>query len=387
MNFNYYIPTRIVFGSGQLDQLHTMTLPGSKALIVTSAGQSVIKYGYLDKLKKQLDMLGIGYVVFNKILPNPIHEHVMEGADTAKQNGCDFVIGLGGGSSMDSAKAIAIMATNSGDYWDYVNGGSGKGMPLANSPLPIMTVTTTAGTGTEADPWTVITKGEEKIGFGSDQTFPALSIVDPQLMESVPPRLTAFQGFDALFHSTEGYINNIANPMSDLYALEAIRLIGENLAAAVKNGKDKEAREKVAFANVLSGMVESTSSCVSAHSLAHALSAFSPALEHGAALIIVSKEYYSFAAENGTCQDKMVNMAKALGNKDAKNALDFVDALDKLQKDCDVDQLKLSDYGIERKDLTEYPKNARQTMGGLYAGDPFELSDMQALGIYEKSYR
>ena len=150
----------------------------------------------------------------------------------------------GGGSSIDAAKAISVMARNPGDYWDYVSGGTGKGKAVPNAPLPVVAVTTTAGTGTEADPWTVTTNEEtqEKIGFGYEKTFPVLSVVDPELMVSVPPRLTAYQGFDALFHSTEGYLNRTASPISDLMALEAIRLIGKSLPRAVRDGDRKSTR-------------------------------------------------------------------------------------------------------------------------------------------------
>src|SRR5512142_3090441 len=197
MNFNYYIPTRILFGKGQLDNLHKQTLPGHKALIVTTAGTSVKKYGYPRRLEAQLDLAGVAHVLFDKILPNPIKTHVMEGAQLAKAEGCDFVIGLGGGSPIDSAKSIAVMVTNAGEYRDYIGSGTGRKQPVQNPPLPVVAITTTAGTGTEADPWTVITNEDtnEKIGFGYDATFPVLSIVDPDLMMTVPADLTAYQGF------------------------------------------------------------------------------------------------------------------------------------------------------------------------------------------------
>ena len=133
MNFNYHIPTKILFGPGKLNELAKQTLPGKKALIVISAGNSMKKNGYLDRLLEILRNKGLDYVLFDKILVNPVKSHVMEGAALAKRKGCDFVIGLGGGSSIDSAKSIAVMAKNPGDYWDYINGGTGKGMPL---PLP-----------------------------------------------------------------------------------------------------------------------------------------------------------------------------------------------------------------------------------------------------------
>ena len=162
------------------------------------------------------------------------------------------------------------MACNTGDYWDYIPAGSGKGRAVTKA-LPIVAIPTTAGTGTEADPWTVITNEDvhEKIGFGNQHTFPTLSIIDPELMVSIPPHLTAYQGFDAFFHAAEGFIANCATPISDLYALEAIRLLYKYLPVAVKDGKNLKARAKVAWASTLAGLVESTSSCTSEHSMEH----------------------------------------------------------------------------------------------------------------------
>lgn len=389
MKFNYYIPTKILFGKGQLSNLHKQSLPGKKALIVISAGKSTKANGYLERVEHELKAAGISYVVFDKILPNPVKTHVMEGSALARENGCDFVIGLGGGSSIDSAKAIAVMAANTGDYWDYIFGGSGKGLPVPVDPLPVVAITTTAGTGTEADPWTVITKEntEEKIGFGYDKTFPVLSVVDPDLMLTVPSDLTAYQGFDALFHSTEGYINKAANIMSDMYALKAIELIGKNLALAVENGGNESAREMVALGNTLAGMVESTSSCTSEHSLEHALSAYHPSLPHGAGLIMISRAYYTHFAKRGCCDERLITMAKALGNDNAAKPMDFVEALVELQKACDVDNLKMSDYGIKKEELEKYAVKAYDTMGGLFEGDPAPLTKEDCIAILEDAYK
>jgi alcohol dehydrogenase len=387
MSFNYYMPTRILFGKGALNKLHKQKLPGSRALIVISSGKSTKNNGYLARLEEQLEKAGVTHVLFDKILPNPVKEHVMEGAALAREQKCDFVIGLGGGSSIDSAKSIAVMATNDGDYWDYISGGTGKGKPVLNTPLPIIAITTTAGTGTEADPWTVITNGEEKIGFGYDRTFPALSIVDPELMMSVPSDLTAYQGFDALFHSTEGYVNKTANEMSDLFALKAISLIGKSLEKAVADGNDEAARADVALANTLAGIVESTSGCISEHSIEHAMSAYHHNLTHGAGLIMISLAYYTFLAKSGSCDERLIDMAKALGKTDADKPTDFVVALQSLQKACGVDQLKMSDYGIQRDELEKIADNAYETMGGLYQVDPCTISKEDTIKILEESYR
>ena len=180
--FNQYIPTKLLFGCGTVDQLAEISLPGTKALIVISSGTSMRKFGYLDKVVAALQKNHVSSIVFDKILPNPTKEHVMEAAEICRRESCDFVVGLGGGSSIDSAKSIAIMACNPGDYWDYVCGGTGKGQPTRGGALPVIAIPTTAGTGTEVDPWTVITYNNEKIGFGNQYTFPVLAIVDPTLM-------------------------------------------------------------------------------------------------------------------------------------------------------------------------------------------------------------
>ena len=388
MKFSYYIPTKILFGQGQLLTLHNQKLPGKKALIVISSGHSVRRYGYLDLLEKELYLAGVSYALFDKVQPNPVESTVMEGARFSRKEGCDFVIGLGGGSSIDSAKAIAVMAANEGDYWDYVSGGTGKGNPVPNNPLPIVAITTTAGTGTEADPWMVITKEDtrEKIGFGYEKTFPVLSVVDPELMLSVPAKLTAYQGFDALFHSTEGYLNTTAFPISDLYALKSIELIGKSLPAAVNHGSDKEARSNVALANTLSGMVESTSGCISEHAIEHAMSALHPNLPHGAGLIMISREYYTLIAQKGACRERMIRMAKALGDTGAEQAMDFVSALTSLQKQCGVNSLKMSSYGIRPEEFPNLLKNSRENMGHLYSVDPIKLSDDDVISILQKSF-
>jgi alcohol dehydrogenase len=389
MNFICHNPVTILFGAGKVKELHMQKLPGKKALIVISSGKSTKSNGYLATVENELALANVKTIIFDKILPNPVKRHVMEGAKIARNNKCDFVVGLGGGSSIDSAKSIALMATNPGDYWDYVTGGTGKGQPVSQCPLPIVAITTTAGTGTEADPWTVQTNEEtnEKIGFGYEGTFPALSIVDPELMLTVPPALTAYQGFDALFHSTEGHFATCANPISELYSLKAIRLIGENLAEAVKNGKNLVARENIALANTLSGFVETFSSCTSEHSLEHALSAYHHKLPHGAGLIAISVAYYTHFAKVHAADIKMVEMAKALGKSDATQPEHFVSALIALQKACGVDNIRLSDWGVKEEETNLYVKNAYSAMGHLFTVDPAPLTEKDCSEILRQSYR
>lgn len=390
-NFTYFMPTEIIFGPGTLEKLASVKLPGKKALLVIGSGNSMRRHGYLDRVINYLKQNGVDYVVYDKILPNPIAEHVAEGAKVAKDNGCDFVIGLGGGSTIDSSKAIAVMAKNPGDYWDYVSGGSGKGMEVKNGALPIVAIPTTAGTGTESDPWAVVTKTEtnEKIGFGCKYTYPTLSIVDPELMVSIPPKFTAYQGMDAFFHSVEGYLATVNQPGSDVLALQSISLITENLPKAVANGNNMEARTALAWASTAAGIVESLSSCISHHSLEHALSAYHPEIPHGAGLIMLSVSYFSFMASK--VPERFVDIAKAMGEKIVGNtaeekAMCFINGLKKLIKNIGMEDLSLSSFGVTEDEATKLAKNAMDTMGGLFNVDPYKLSLDEVVSIYKNCF-
>ena len=388
--FNFFMPTRLIFGAGTLGKLHKWADIGKKALVVISNGKSTKANGYLDRTLEQLAKAGKEWAVFDEIEPNPLKSTVERGAAAARKNGCDFIVALGGGSVMDASKAIASMATNDGDLWDYVCGGTGKGKPLSKAPLPIIAITTTAGTGSEVDEYGVITNPDthEKIGFGGDvRLFPAVAIVDPELMVSVPPAYTAYQGFDALFHSTETYINNVANEMSDMVSSTAIKNIGENLAKAVADGSDIKARTAVAWANTMSGYAMVIGGCTSEHSLEHAMSAYHQHLPHGAGLIMISLAYYKRFIDAHVCDERFVDMAKWLGKSDATKPEDFLTALADLQKACGVYGLKMSDYGIKPEEFGTLADNARSAMGGLFTLDRINLSKEDCVNIYKDSYR
>ena len=392
LDFDFSIPTKVLFGVGRLDELKREKLPGKLALVVVSAGETMKRNGYLDRVLTALKHQGIEYLIFDKIRPNPSKAHVMEAAQFARDNFCEFVIGVGGASTIDAAKAIALMARNPGDLWDYIVTGSGKGKPVKNAALPIVAVMTTAGTGTEADPWMVMTDRDlqEKIGFGVPSTFPCLSVVDPELTLSVPPFLTAIQGFDAFFHAAEGFIAEIATPISEAFSLQVIRLIFKNLPKAVHDGSDIEARTNIALASLLSGMVQSTSSCTSEHSMEHAMTAFHPELPHGAGLLMISEAYFSFFAKY--VPDRFIKMAHMMGETtdglpEEEKPYTFVHALQKLKKECGVDQLKMSDYGIQADEMEKLARNAHKTMSNLFAMDRYTLSLKENIEIFKAAYR
>ena len=379
----------VFFGAGQLNNLHTLPMPGKKALVVISNGKSTRANGYLDRTLGQLEQAGVGAVVYDNIQPNPTKENVEKGAKLANAEGCDFVVALGGGSVMDAAKVIAINAANPGDLWNYAGGRTGKKLVPKNSPLPWIAVTTTAGTGSEVDCAGVVTNPEtnEKLGIGDPRAFAVYAIVDPDLMMTVPPKYTAYQGFDALFHSLEGYVSDRSNLFSDMVQEAAIRNCGKYLPIACNDGSDKEARARMAFANTMSGYSMDTSSCTAEHSIEHAMSAYHENLPHGAGLIMISEAYFSAVIDRHVCDDRFVNMAVFLGKENASKPEDFITALLDLQKACGVADLRMSDYGIVPEEFDAMATNAIEVMGGLVARDrrPFNHDEIEA--ILRRSYR
>ncbi len=388
MSYTFHVPTKVLFGAGVLKKLHEEKLPGKKALVVISNGKSTRTNGSLAALEAELDAAGVAHVLFDKIQANPLEPTVQEGVEFGRAEGVDFVIGLGGGSVMDAAKAIAAMIPQQGGrVWDYMATGTSEHRPFNAPLLPFVAITTSAGTGSEVDAGSVITSPvtHEKGAFFSQ--CPALAVVDPALMVTVPPKFTAYQGFDALFHNTEGYISKFGNEMGAMVELEAIRLLGKWLPVAVADGSNLEARTKVAFASTLGGYSMDVSTCTSEHAIEHALSGEHQDLPHGAGLVMISLAYYKTFIDRGDCPEKFVEMARALGKADATKPADFLDALAALQKACGVDALAMSDYGIRPEEFPGMVKLARSAVGMLFSCDPSELSDDDVLAILQASYR
>ena len=389
MRFHFYNPTRIVFGSGTLNELGNQALPGKKALLLMSCGKSAKVSGAYDRTLEQLKKAGVEVAEFAKVMENPLKDMVMEGAAFARDNGCDFIVALGGGAVLDSATAISAMATNEGDLWDYVCGGTGKGKPLSRPGLPVVTITLTAGTASEINCWGVISnpKTQEKIGFGDPMLNPVLAIVDPELMRTIPARYTAYQGFDALFHNTEVMMSNGVNILSETIALSAIRNIAMYLPRAVRDGHDLEAREHIAYGSTMAGMTMQLTSTTAQHSMEHSMSAYHHNLPHGAGLIMISKAFAEFFMERHACDAQFVKMARAMGMERADKPQDFITALVALQEACGAADLNMSDYGFTPDEFMTLAKGARSMQGGLFAANPCEMTDEDCASIFEKSYR
>lgn len=224
----------------------------------------------------------------------------------------------------------------------------------------------------------------EKTGIFFYSMFPTISIVDSDLMMSVPPKFTALQGMDAFFHASESVINKNEHPMGEMFALKAIELIAANLPKAYKDGGDKEARANMALANTLAGYYML---CTSQHTMEHVMGSFHDNLVHGAGLIMISHAYFDFFAERKAAEEPMIKMAKAMGVENPTSGKDFIKALDDLIASVGCQDLKMSEAGITKDELKKFPPMVHKVLGGDITADPLSLSDEDYLSIYEKSYR
>ncbi|MDD4951820.1 MAG: iron-containing alcohol dehydrogenase [Desulfovibrionaceae bacterium] len=389
-----HIPTRILFGVGALEELaSTPHLPrGNSAMIVIGQSGAMIEQGYLARVQGCLAENRVKSLIFDKIRPNPETDEVDEAAALAREMGVDFVLGLGGGSTMDSAKAIALTAANGGRCWDYAPRGSGRGLTPAAGALPVVEVPTTAGTGSEADPWAVITKsgGPEKIGFGFDSTFPHLSVVDPELTVSSPPKLTALTGMDAFFHAVETFLSTKRQPLSDMLALEAVNLITRHLPGAVSDGQDMEARTALSWAATAGGLCLSLGRPLSQHSIEHAMSAHFPDIPHGAGLVMLSRAYFAWLGNKRP--ERFDDLAAAMGLDKAHDLPEsdkpraFLDRLADLVEASNLAGLRMSDYGIRPEHIPAMAETAFTTMGHLFETTPAAMTEKDVVEILEAAY-
>lgn len=350
MKLDSYIPTMTIFGRGVLERLATEPLPGKKALICTEAVKEERQRALLARVTGLLAKNGVGAVVYDGVVPNPTRRAVMESAALAKSNGCDFAIGLGGGSSIDSAKATAVMMANEGDLWEYASAGTGGRKPICKA-APVVAISTTSGTGTEHDPYSVITNEEtqEKLDFAADVMFPAISFIDPSLMDTLPPAMTAYQGFDALFHAAECYICNsvVGNRLVDIYAEESIRTICKWLPVVMRDGSNAEGRDQMAFAaDVLSGYTQALINTTSHHIIAQCLGGLYPNMPHGFSLMVIAKAYYERIAQ--FVPDVLDRLAGMMGQSPlpGKPGMAFAAAIGKLMQAIGMEGISMKEYGV-----------------------------------------
>lgn len=275
--------TEILFGAGKRAMIGELAAGlGKKALIVTTKEPWVASV--VEQIDKKLREHGVSNVVFDGVVPNPTVESVNLGTSAGRESAVDLVIGLGGGSAIDSAKAIAVALGHGGDAWEYRLWQK----PITKKTLPLIAVSTTSGTGSEVTPFAVITNPEQHLKFAlvSRNICPTVAIVDPTLTLTVPEHITASTGFDAYAHAFESTLNKTANDYTDTQSYWAMRVIAENLPKALENGKDLKARSQLALASTVAGLCIANVGCTLSHGIGVAISGHCPRITHGESLAI-----------------------------------------------------------------------------------------------------
>jgi len=284
--FSYRQPTEIRFGRGCLKEIPSSVARwGGRCLLVTVPDAPEFG-GLFGKVKGLLAEAKIPTAHFSGVIPNPTTEVVTAGARMARDFKADVVLGLGGGSSMDTAKAIAVEATHPGTAWDYL---FFREKQPTDKTLPVVAVTTTSGTGSHVTQVAVVTNPAEKnkSALYHALLYPRTSIVDPDLMLTVPPNVTAATGFDVFAHAFESFINPGGSSYTDLMALEALAIVSRALPVAVRDGRDFEARERMAWADTLAGLCIANSGVTLPHGIGMAIGGLYPHISHGEALAVI----------------------------------------------------------------------------------------------------
>ncbi|HDP79360.1 MAG TPA: iron-containing alcohol dehydrogenase [Spirochaetes bacterium] len=331
--FTVYQPTEIVFGRKTMEDLGTIARRyGRSCLLVTShnSGARAVLY---ERIKDILRKERLTVAHYDGVIPNPTTDVVSAGARMAREAGSDLVIGLGGGSSMDTAKAIAVEVAHEGTAWDYL---FFKKEPSTRT-LPIIAVPTTSGTGSQTTPCAVITNTAEfcKSAIWHPNIFARVAVVDPDLASEMPPKLTACTGFDAFCHNFEAYISVETNPYAEALALEAIRLIAENLPAAVDDGSNATARDAMAWADTLGGIAISTAGVTLPHGVGMQIGGHCPSVAHGESLAVFYPEFTRFTWSSAVGKFAAVGRTfnkELLGRPDSEAAHACCDEIDRFLK-------------------------------------------------------
>lgn len=380
---HFVIPNHTVVGTNVLGEAAPLLKKmGNKAFIVT--GKHVAVSDMMKQLTALLDKNGIGYVIFDGITGEPTDTMIENGVEMLKSSGCDFIIGIGGGSPLDSAKAIAAMAVNEGSIADY------NGKEITGEILPLAAIPTTAGTGSEATKFTVITDSEKgiKMLLKGDVLVPKLAIVDSSFTVGAPKSVTSATGLDALTHAVEAYTSRKAFSMTDTLAVSAVKRIMKYLPIAYKEPDNSLAREQMSIAALEAGICINNSSVTIVHGMSRPIGALFH-VPHGMSNAMLLKECLSFAVSGA--YEKFANLGRETGvasdsDSDETAAEKFIDSL---QSICDVCEIPtLEQYGIDRDEY--YSKISKMATDAVASGSPAntvkEVTVDDCIEIYKKLY-
>ena len=370
----FRLPGVIHFGWGALERLaDEAPRLGRRALLVTGRS-SMKKSGVADRVQGLLTQAGVTFVVYDQVESDPSATTVDKGAELARAESCDLVIGLGGGSPMDAARAIAAMARLDGSIVDYLGG-----KPIDRPGLPLLNIATTSGTASEITPVSVVLHEERelKMGVKSPYWFARVAITDPELTLTMPPSLTAATGLDALTHAIESHLSTQATPPTEALSLRAVELIGRHLRRAVADGGDRAAREGMSLGSMIAGMAFANAGLGLVHGLVHPIGA-RHGLPHGAACARLLP--YVLRYNQPVTEEKLAQIGLALSG--AAGAEQAISAVEDLVRDvglpCGIGDLHIAD--------DEMPGLAKDGLvSGAVKTNPRPVSEEEARAVLEKA--
>lgn len=375
----FIVPGHIITGSGALTMAEeTLKGLGKKALIVTD--KVMIQLGNCAKVETALKNQGIDYAIYSEIVGEPTDTMIENGLKVYKENGCDFLVALGGGSPIDSMKAIGSLVVNGGNISDYM----GKVIDVEMPPL--VAIPTTAGTGSEATQFTIITdtKKDIKMLLKGKVLMPKLAIIDPQFTMTAPPKITAATGLDALCHAVEAYTSRKAQTLSDSFAMSAVKRIFKSLPVAFKDGKNEEARIQMSVAALEAGIAFNNASVTIIHGMSRPIGALFH-VAHGLSNAMLMKECLGFALEGA--YDRFADLGRAIGVADATDedkaaAEKFLSAIEGIVKELETPTL--AEFGIDKEEF--FKVIDKMAYDAMDSGSPQntmrEVSEEQVKQIY-----
>lgn len=379
------MPQQIYYGRGSFKKMGMLAREnGHKVLMISDTMME--KLGYVEESIQQLESEGLSYEVYLGVATEPNDEYVEEALDIYRKTQCDTVISIGGGSCIDTAKAVSVLATNDGDIADYMN----DQRIAKNKPAPHIAIPTTAGTGSEATDVTVITnnKNKEKMMIKQLAFLPNAAIVDPLLTMSAPKEVTAATGVDALSHAIEAYLSKLAHPMTNMLALSGIELIVNNLWKAYEDGDNLEARENVSLGSLQAGMAFGNASVCLVHGLSRPIGALFH-VPHGFSNAMLLPAVLEFSKDH--CIERLADIGRVFAGenvrmKDEEAATFAVDSVKQLCAQLHIPNLKT--WGIDERAFNEsVPKMAEDALrSGSPANNPRVPSKAEIEDLYKVCY-
>lgn len=380
--YSLFHTNKVIGGIGSIQQIVDVVKSHHAENVVIITDPGVFAVGLINKPKALLEQAGINVQIISDTPPEPPLEQVNQIYEHTKKTQAQMVIGIGGGSAMDTAKLVAILLNNNVELQDVVDGKA----KFSNRGIPTLMIPTTSGTGSEATPNSIvlIPERELKVGIVDEKMLPNCVILDPTMTVGLPPHITANTGIDALCHAVECYISKKASPFSDTFALKAVELIGRSIRTAYQDGNNLQAREDMLLGSYFGGASIATSSTVAIHALSYPLGG-KYHIPHGLSNAILLPDVMKFNLD--ACEEKFANIAKAMGLNvqgctQRQAAEKLIDEFYSLIRDLNI-KCDLKAVGITEETLSELADSAL-TVKRLLDNNPKEMNKADIMEIYRK---